>query len=144
MATTSISQMTTASTVDNGDLYEVAHPDQNSASGYTSNKQSMAAIAAHIGGAVTYPALSTTAKTIIGAINEVLQSAGGGVILTGTLATGATSITFNDASIEATSTFDFYTDVYGVNPLTATATTGSLVLTFEARESDLGVKVRVS
>ena len=144
MATTSISQMTTASTVDNGDLYEVAHPDQNSASGYTSNKQSMASIAAHIGGAVTYPALSTTAKTIIGAINEVLQSAGGGVILTGTLAAGATLLTLNDAAILTTSTFDFYTDTFGVNPIAVSVSTGSLVLTFEIQENAVGVKVRVS
>lgn len=78
MATVSISQMTTAATVDNGDLFEVAHPDSGSASGYSSNKQSLAAIADHIASTVNYPALTTTAKTLIGAINEAAQSGGGG------------------------------------------------------------------
>lgn len=78
MATVSISQMTTAATVDNGDLFEVAHPDSGSASGYSSNKQSLAAIADHIASNVNYPALQTTAKTLVSAINEAAQSGGGG------------------------------------------------------------------
>lgn len=78
MATTSISQMNTAATVDNGDLFEIAHPDQNSATGYTSNKQSLAAIADHMATAVNYPTMNTTAKTIVGAINELEAGGGGG------------------------------------------------------------------
>ena len=78
MATVSISQMTTAPTVDNGDLLEVAHPDSGSASGYSSNKQSLAAIADHIASSVNYPALQTTAKTLVSAINEAAQGGGGG------------------------------------------------------------------
>ena len=78
MATTSISQMTTAATVDNGDLFEIAHPDNGSATGYASNKQSMAAIADHMATAVNYPTMNTTAKTIVGAINELEAGGGGG------------------------------------------------------------------
>ena len=78
MATTSISQMTTAATVDNGDLFEIAHPDGGSATGYASNKQSMAAIADHMATAVNYPTMNTTAKTIVGAINELEAGGGGG------------------------------------------------------------------
>lgn len=74
MATTSISQMITAATVDNGDLFEVAHPDSGSQTGYSSNKQSLAAIADHMAGSVNYPALSTTAKTLIASINEALSN----------------------------------------------------------------------
>lgn len=144
MATTSISQLTTAATVDNGDLLEIAHPDAGSATGYSSNKQSLAAIADHMATAVNYPTLNTTAKTTVGAINEVLQSAGGGVELTGTLAAGNTTITFNNAAIETTSTFDFYTDTFGVNPTAVSVSTGSITLTFEAQAAALGVKVRVS
>lgn len=143
MATTSISQLTTAATVDNGDLLEIAHPDAGSATGYTSNKQSLAAIADHMANAVNYPTLNTTAETIVGAINEVLQSAGG-TELTGTLAAGNTTITFNNAAIETTSTFDFYTDTFGVNPTAVSVSTGSITLTFEAQSNALGVKVRVS
>lgn len=78
MATTSISQMTTAATVDNGDLFEIAHPDSGSATGYASNKQSLAAIADHMATAVNYPTMNTTAKTIVGAINELEAGGGGG------------------------------------------------------------------
>lgn len=144
MATTSISQMTTAATVDNGDLFEIAHPDGGSATGYASNKQSLAAIADHMATVVSYPTMNTAAKTIVGAINEILQSAGGGVELTGTLAAGNTSITFNNAAIETTSTFDFYTDTFGINPTAVSVSTGSITLTFQAQAAALGVKVRVS
>lgn len=78
MATTSISQMTTAATVDNGDLFEIAHPDAGSATGYASNKQSLAAIADHMATAVNHPTLNTTAKNIVGAINELEAGGGGG------------------------------------------------------------------
>lgn len=144
MATKSISQMTTAAAVDNGDLFEIAHPDQGSATGYASNKQTLAAIADHMATVVNYPSLNTTAKAIVGAINEVLQSAGGGTVLTGTLNAGSTTITFNNAAIETTSTFDFYTDIFGVNPTAVSVSAGSITLTFEAQASDLGVKVRIS
>ena len=78
MATKSISQMTTAATVDNGDLFEIAHPDQGSATGYASNKQSLAAIADHVATTVNYPGLNTTSKNIVGAINELEAGGGGG------------------------------------------------------------------
>lgn len=61
----------------------------------------------------------------------------------GTLTAGETEITLSDASITEDSTIDPYTSVYGVNPTNMVATTGSVTLTFDAREADLGVKVRV-
>ena len=67
----------------------------------------------------------------------------GFVEVTGTLLTGATTLVLSDASITSTSTLDVFTDVYGVSPTDMVATTGSVTLTFEAQESDLGVKVRV-
>ena len=63
---------------------------------------------------------------------------------TGTLTAGQTSITFSDASIRETSTIDYYTDYFSINPVGVVATDGSVTLTFEAQEVDLGVKVRVS
>lgn len=78
MANVSISQLDSAVTVNNGDLFETAQPDQSSASGYASAKQSLAAIADHIGTAVNFPALTTTAKNIVGAINEAAAGGGGG------------------------------------------------------------------
>ena len=67
----------------------------------------------------------------------------GFVEVTGTLLTGATTLVLSNASITSTSTLDVFTDVYGVSPTDMVATTGSVTLTFEAQESDLGVKVRV-
>ena len=63
---------------------------------------------------------------------------------TGTLTAGQTSITFTDASIRETSTIDYYTDYFSINPVGVVATNGSVTLTFEPQEIDLGVKVRVS
>lgn len=66
-----------------------------------------------------------------------------GKILSGTLTAGNTTITFEDSAITTDSIFDFYTSVYGINPKAVNASTGSIVLTFDAQSSDLGVKVRV-
>ena len=70
-------------------------------------------------------------------------SACGFVEVTGTLLAGVTTLVLSDASITSTSTLDVFTDVYGVSPTDMVASTGSVTLTFEAQESDLGVKVRV-
>ena len=65
--------------------------------------------------------------------------------VTGTLSSGTTSITLSSAAILETSTIDIYTDNAQVAPENAVVVTGggSIVLTFEAQESALGVKVRV-
>ena len=78
MATKSISELTSAVAVDNGTLLEVATPDAGSASGYTSEKVSVAQLADHTANTVIYPTLQTTAKTLVGAINEAAQGGGGG------------------------------------------------------------------
>ena len=64
--------------------------------------------------------------------------------LSGTLAAGATTLTLSDAFITTTRMIDVYTDVYGVNPTDITVATGSITLTFEAQQSAVNVKVRVS
>lgn len=67
-----------------------------------------------------------------------------GHIVTGTLTTGDTSLTIEDTSIVADSSmFDIYTNVYGVSPTEVSVVDGSITLTFDTQESDLGVKVRV-
>lgn len=63
--------------------------------------------------------------------------------LTGTLTAGDTTVTISDASIVSTSTLEFYTDTFGVNPKEVSVSTGSVTLTFDAQQSNLGVKVRV-
>lgn len=84
MANVSISQLDSAVAVNNGDLYETAQPDLSSASGYKSAKQSLAAIADHMATQVNYPGLNTSAKSIVGAINEV--AAGGASSANGNIA----------------------------------------------------------
>ena len=63
--------------------------------------------------------------------------------LTGTLSSGATTCVITSTSITTTATYDFFTDVYGVNPTSVAVDAGEMTLTFEEQESDLSVKVRV-
>jgi type I site-specific restriction-modification system R (restriction) subunit len=55
----------------------------------------------------------------------------------------ADSVTIEDASITQDSTFDIYTDKYGVNPKNVTVNTGSITLEFKAQEVDVNIKVVV-
>lgn len=64
--------------------------------------------------------------------------------LTGTLTAGQTTLTFTDSNIQSDSVIDYYTSIFGVNPTNAVVTTGQIVLTFDAQESNMNVKVRVS
>lgn len=75
----SISELPTQATSATGDLIEVAIVNQNSQTGYSSYKESLAAIADAIAGNFQYPLLltQTTAKTLAGAINELAQGGGG-------------------------------------------------------------------
>lgn len=66
------------------------------------------------------------------------------VDVTGTLTAGTTSVTLSNASITTSSTLDFFTDQFGVNPTNVSVSTGSVTLTFEAQASNVGVKVRIS
>lgn len=139
MANKSISQLDAAVSASNDDLFETAIPDVGSASGYTSKKHTMAVIADHIASTVVYPALGTTAKTIVGALNELLISAGTGTKLTATLTAGNTSVTFTNQAILTTSMIDVYVDTWGVAPTNVVVSAGSATLTFEAQQSDVSV-----
>lgn len=68
---------------------------------------------------------------------------GGGITLTGTLATGSTSLTLSNSLITANSTVDVYTSTWGVNPASVVVSAGKVVLTFEAQSAALNVKVEV-
>ena len=83
-------------------------------------------------------------RAIVSDIKEAIDAKTDFTDLTGTLTAGNTSITFSDASVTPTSTIDYYTDYFGVNPVGVSVRTGSVTLTFEAQDIDLGVKVRVS
>lgn len=68
----------------------------------------------------------------------------GWIDLTGTLTAGSTTLTIQNEVIDPTKCIEIFTDVYGVNPSNAVVTSGQIVLTFEAQESNLGVKVRIT
>lgn len=72
MATKSISQLDTAATLDNGDLFETAIPDVGSASGYASKKMTLAQLADYAANDVVYPDFKTSAQSITGAVNQTL------------------------------------------------------------------------
>ena len=74
MATKSISQMTIASSVNANDLFEIAHPNSDSPTGYDTNSQVLSNIAAYIVATAQNSGLDTTDKTIVGAINEVFAA----------------------------------------------------------------------
>lgn len=126
-----------------GSLFAAADVNSGAPSGYSSGKHSAAGLADGILGVFEYTQdLDTTNKTIFGAINE-LQTGAGGVVLTGTLTAGATTLVLTDVSITNDSMFDFYTSVYGVNPTAVSAILGQITLTFEQQAVDVGVKVVV-
>lgn len=62
-------------------------------------------------------------------------------ILTSTLSSGNTSLTFSNAAITTTAMYDVYADKYGLTPTDITVTTGQAVLTFEAQSADVSVKL---
>lgn len=63
--------------------------------------------------------------------------------ITGTLTTGSTSITLSNPAITTTSTIEVFNDL-DVPYNSKTLSTGSITLTFDAQESDMSIKVRVS
>ena len=128
-----------ASSLNPTDVFAIAQENVSSPTGYDSKATKLLAIANKILKGIDYSSdLKTTSDNIIGALNEL-----NGTWLTGTLTAGLTSITFNDASIDTTSTIDVYTDTFGVNPTNMVATSAQLVLTFPAQASDVSVKVRI-
>lgn len=142
MAEKTISELQTVANTDNGDLFVIASPDQTSASGYSTYKNTMAAMANHIGTQVGFTGLNTTAQTLVGAINE-LAATGGGTKLTDTLEAGETELVFTDASILTTSMIDIYVDTWGVAPVDVVVETGEATLTFEAQSADVAVMLIV-
>ena len=77
MANYSISQLDAAQAITNNDLFEVSCPDQGSATGFRSMKQSMGAIAEYFGNTVAFPFLLTSDQALVGAINEIVRTASG-------------------------------------------------------------------
>lgn len=96
--------------------------------------------------------LSDDVETLQGTVGEIqedvqtIETALDGkenkpVEVTGTLVAGNTTVTLVDQRLTTTGTYEYYTDVYGVAPTDVVVSAGSVALTFEARQSNLGVKV---
>lgn len=68
----------------------------------------------------------------------------GGLEIIDTLEAGETTLTIQNNAITTTATYDFFTDAFGVSPTDVEVTSGQMVLTFEAQQSDMSVKVRIS
>jgi hypothetical protein len=82
----------------------------------------------------TYSGLDrTTAKSVVGAINEVA-----GKKLPATLTAGSTSLTFTDSAITADSLISVFTEG-GLLFNSITTAVGSVVLTFDEQASDVTV-----
>jgi len=65
--------------------------------------------------------------------------------LSGTLAAGETSITLTNSVITNNRTFEFFTSIYNVNPVsTPIVNDGSITLEFDEQDEDMNVEVRVS
>ena len=95
-----------------------------------------------------YNALSAAEK-MNGTLYFITDGAPGGgggysTEIISTLTAGSTTLTMSDNSITTNSTLDFYTDIYGVSPTDVSVLNGSVTLTFEAQQSNMNVKVRVS
>lgn len=60
-----------------------------------------------------------------------------------TLSPDETTVTFTDSAITDDSSFNFYTSVFGVNPIGASVSGNTLTLTFPAQKEDITVKVKV-
>lgn len=139
MADKKISELDLALQINNDAVFPIS---QDNGGTDTTYKVSITQISAEVGENQTFSNLTTQNKTLVGAINEV--SSGSYTEVTGTLTSGSTSLTLSDASITTTSTIDIYCDTFGIQPINAVVTSGQIVLTFLAQNSDLSVKVRVS
>ena len=109
-----------------------------SATGKVSRKSTMQTLGELLNRFVLYTQLNTTAKSIVGAINEVR-----GTKLSSTLTAGQTSLTFSDASITTTSEIAVST-TNGIWYSSITVSTGSAVLTFPEQASDITVILRIN
>lgn len=146
--TKEISALTTAESTSASDLFETALPNAMTETGYISRKVTLGTIANFLLSTLQFSSLHTTVKNIIGAINEVLSSAGGGVTLTATLTAGQTSVTFTDEALTATCTKKVYVpdDFFGVVPtgITTDYVNHTVTYTFPAQATAMQVKLEVT
>ena len=72
---------------------------------------------------------------------EIAKKEDAATVLTATLSSGSTSVTFSNAAITTTAMYDVYADKYGLTPTDITITTGQAVLTFASQSSNVSIKL---
>ena len=88
---------------------------------------------------------STTSASKVWSSNktntEIAKKEDAATVLTATLTSGSTSLTFTNAAITTTAMYDVYADKYGLTPTNISISSGQAVLTFEAQSSNVSVKL---
>lgn len=145
MADVEIHELITAEELSSSDVIA----DQRESSGvWLTRKLTFNALGLFLNKVLDYTSdLHTTAKTIIGAINELYQRIHF-TDVTGTLTAGNTSIVLSDPAITSACNVEFFVDdaFYGVAPTSYTkdGVNHEITLVFEAQSSNMPVKVRIS
>ena len=85
------------------------------------------------------PSLTTNHKDIVDAINEVA-----GVEVIGILPAYSRTLVLRNANIKSTSNIRVLTEEYTIAPTNVVVSSGSVILTFEPRDTAIKVKVKVS
>lgn len=88
----------------------------------------------------------TTSSNGITSVVDIryMKQSSNNTTITATLTAGSTSISISDTRIKTNSVISFYSDPYGVNPLTADVPIdGKVNLTYDAQTSDVTVGVKV-
>lgn len=136
-----ISELPSVISLDINDVLAIVSKDNDNND--TTMKVLVSALANKLNNNIQYAALNTSNDTIVGAINE-LEARSTYTEVTGTLLTGATSITLSDASITTTSFIQVFAGNGNINYTSISVATGSVTIGFLAQASDMTVTVRVS
>ena len=136
-----ISELPSVISLDINDVLAIVSKDNDNNA--TTMKVLVSALANKLNNNIQYAALNTSNDTIVGAINE-LEARSTYTEVTGTLLTGATSITLSDASITTSSFIQVFAGNGNINYTSISVATGSVTIGFLAQASDMTVTVRVS
>ena len=136
-----ISELPSVISLDINDVLAIVSKDNDNNA--TTMKVLVSALANKLNNNIQYAALNTSNDTIVGAINE-LEARSTYTEVTGTLLTGATSITLSDASITTSSFIQVFAGNGNINYTSISVATGSVTIGFLAQASDMTVTVRIS
>lgn len=147
MADMDITQFPIASPLSISDLLYIAIPNALSPTGFSLCKVTSSELADYMLNQIQYATrLNTTHKNVFGAINEILQSSGGGsTMVGGQLTAGQTSITLTDPSIDSSKLFDIFAP-WGISPTSEPVIDDinhTITIEFEAQASNINIVVEV-